>query len=219
MYNVGLIRVLTTSDEDLLNEHGKIIENVFKDIKVESRCIEDQYEGIHDEETELIAVPKIINLAQKYFSKKDAIIISCAGDPALKELREVMDIPIIGAGESAALISQIYGEKFGIVGITEKVPKSYEKILEGKMVGDTLIQGISSTNDLAKEDGYEKVLDHCKKLKDLGAEVLTFACTGLSTNKFAPLIERDLPLPVVDCVYAEAVFTYASLIKKNFYKK
>ena len=97
--------------------------------------------------------------------------------------------------------------------------KSYEKILEGKMVGDTHIQGITSTNDLEKEDGYEKVLDHCKKLKDLGAEVLTFACTGLSTNKFAPLIERDLPLPVVDCVYAEAVFTYASLIKKNFYKK
>ena len=62
-YKVGLIRVLTTVDEELLQLHGKLIESYFPMFQVVSRCIPDQPEGIHDDETFAAGVPKVVNLA------------------------------------------------------------------------------------------------------------------------------------------------------------
>ena len=41
-YTVGLIRVLTVQDKELLNTHGKIIEKAFPELKIVSKCIENQ---------------------------------------------------------------------------------------------------------------------------------------------------------------------------------
>mgnify|MGYP000940899557 CR=1 FL=1 len=96
-YNIGLVRVVSFDDKDLLDLHGQLIEKYYPMLKVISKSIPDQPNGIHNEETEKIAVPKIIELA-KGWKDIDALIISCAGDPAVKELRGVLDIPVIGAG-------------------------------------------------------------------------------------------------------------------------
>lgn len=76
---------------------------------------------------------------------------------------------------------------------------------------------MDNTLDLLKDDGKDKVLKHCLGLREQGAEVLVFACTGLSTIKIAPLIENEIGLPVVDCVYAEGVLSYGVCKKKGFY--
>lgn len=217
MFEVGLIRVLSTEDKEILNSHGRIIEQNFPNMKVESLAIKDQPKGIYDDNTEEIAKPKIIDLSKNNFSNKDVIIVSCAGDPALEELRNVMSIPIIGAGESAALLSKIYGNKVGIVGITRELPKSYVKYIGNDVIGEPFIPNINNTTDLMKSDGLDKVLAHCENLKNKGAEVLVFACTGLSTTRFAPIIEKEIGLPVVDCVYAEAVFANAVCLRNAFY--
>ena len=44
-YRIGVIRVLTTEDPELLNLHGRLLERYFPMFRVESRCIPDQYEG------------------------------------------------------------------------------------------------------------------------------------------------------------------------------
>ena len=81
-YKVGLIRVLTTEDEELLQLHGKLIESYFPMFQVVSRCIPEQPEGIHDDETFAVGVPKVVNLAVELWKEGcQAIIISCAGDP------------------------------------------------------------------------------------------------------------------------------------------
>ena len=49
-FKVGLIRVLTTEDQDVLQAHGKVIMENFPGIDVETKCIPDQYEGIHNDE-------------------------------------------------------------------------------------------------------------------------------------------------------------------------
>ena len=98
-YKVGLIRVLTTEDEELLQLHGKLIESYFPMFQVVSRCIPDQPEGIHDDETFAVGVPKVVNLAVELWKEGcQAIIISCAGDPGVPEARQAVPIPVIGAG-------------------------------------------------------------------------------------------------------------------------
>ena len=62
-YKVGLIRVLTTEDEELLELHGKLIQSYFPMLQVVSRCIPEQPQGIHDDETFAVGVPKVVNLA------------------------------------------------------------------------------------------------------------------------------------------------------------
>ena len=41
-FQVGLIRVLTSEDQDFVDLHGRMIMEHFPGIEVESRCIPDQ---------------------------------------------------------------------------------------------------------------------------------------------------------------------------------
>ena len=80
-YKVGLIRVLTTGDEELLQLHGKLIESYFPMFQVVSRCIPDQPEGIHDDETFAVGVPKVVNCGRK------AVRLLLSAVPVTREFR------------------------------------------------------------------------------------------------------------------------------------
>lgn len=86
-FKVGLIRVLTTDNQEVLQAHGKVIMQKFPGIEVETRCIPDQYEGIHSQELFDIAVPKIVETA-KAFTDVDMLMVSCADDPGVKEISD-----------------------------------------------------------------------------------------------------------------------------------
>ncbi len=212
IYNVGIIRVVSFTDDEMLNLHGKIIEEYYPMLKVTSKCIPDQPYGIHDDETEIIAVPKIIELA-KNWKGIDALIISCAGDPAVHELRNILDIPIIGAGESTALLALRYGKVFGTLGITKDIPKAYTRILGDRIVGTCDVPGVVSTLDLMSDEGKKKVVNKAIELKSLGAEVIALACTGMSTIGIANQLEQTLNIPVVDPVIAEGLIAYYECVK------
>ncbi len=213
--NIGLIRVLTTDDESLLNLHGNVIMEKFPSLNVISKCIPDQYEGIHSEELCNIAVPKIVELA-KSFENIKALIISCADDPAVEILRKIMDIPIIGAGESALALALQYGGRIGILGITDYATKPYAKY-EKENPGSILVAkpvGVNSTLDLMTEEGRNQAVITGKELKDRGAKVIALACTGLSTIKIAQEIERAIGVTVIDPVFAEGLFAYFEIVRR-----
>lgn len=88
-YKVGVIRVLTTEDETVLNRHGKLLERYYPMFQVTSRCIPEQFEGVHDEETERQSIPKVVALAEEMYREGfEAVIVSCAGDPGVEEARQ-----------------------------------------------------------------------------------------------------------------------------------
>lgn len=213
-YNIGLVRVVSFPEGDLLNLHGKIVENYYPMLKVTSKCIPDQPYGIHDDETKALAVPKIIDLARNW-KDIDALIISCAGDPGVSELRKILDIPVVGAGESTAMIARRYGNIFGILGITDEIPTSYTRILGDNIVGTCNIPGIVSTLDLMTDEGREKVINKALELKSLGAEVIALACTGMATIGIAKELEKVCGIPVIDPVIAEGLITYYECIRKQ----
>lgn len=213
-YKVGLIRVVSFEDEKLLNLHGDIIEKHYPNLEVSSRCINNQPNGIHDDETEELAVPKIIELARNW-KDIDALIISCAGDPAVKELRKLLCIPVIGAGESTALLAKRFGSIFGTLGITKAIPGVYVEILGPNIVGTCDVEGITSTLDLMNEKGRRKVIKKATELKDLGAEVIALACTGMSTIDIAKEIEQVCEIPVIDPVIAEGLIALYECIRNG----
>lgn len=209
--NLGVIRVLTTRDDKLLNAHSRIIEEAFPSLNVISECIEDQYEGIHDKKTEEMAIPKIIKLASKMGKEVNAIVLSCAADPGLKQLREILSVPVIGAGTATASLSLSYGSKVGALGITEDTPIIIKKILGPHLVAEAKPEGVTTTLDLLKNEGPRLVLDAARSLQSESIDVIALCCTGYSTIRISSYLQKNIGVPVIDPIVASGLFAWHRL--------
>lgn len=213
-FKIGLIRVLTTEDEELLNRHGRILMDKFPLLDVESKCIPDQYEGIHSHELEKIAVPKIVELA-KTFKDKDMILVSCADDPGVAEVREALPgMPVTGGGETTVALATKYGEKIAVLGIVDYAPKAYNRMIPDKLIAIGKPDGVDSTLDLMTPEGRKSCIKKAMELKEMGAEVIALGCTGLTTIGIAKEIEEATGLTVIDPVLAQGVFATFEAVKK-----
>jgi len=204
-FKVGLIRVITSDDKDFINTHGHYIEERFPNLEVESRCIPDQWEGVHNPELKRIAASKVVELA-KQFQGVGMILVSCADDPGLEEIRQILpEMPVAGGGEATATIASRYSGKVGVIGIVDDLPQNYKNILSDRAI---LVKpnGVDSTLDLMTERGRRNCILAAKSLKDSGVKVIALACTGFNTIDLANVLEKETRLPVIDPVLAQGVF-------------
>lgn len=211
-YRIGLIRVLTAYDQEVLESHGRLLMSLFPDWEVLSLCIPDQPEGIHDEETKKKALPKIENLALSMIQDNiQGLIISCADDPAVDKLSKKLSIPVIGAGRSTALLAIGVGKRVGVIGITDETPIGMKEVLKDSLIKEIHPYGVNSTLDLMTPAGRASVLKEAFTLKKDGVDVIALACTGMSTVSLASEIKDRVCLPVIDPVRAEGFFMRAAL--------
>ncbi|MCG8500940.1 MAG: aspartate/glutamate racemase family protein [Firmicutes bacterium] len=211
-YKIGVLRVLTTDDQKALNLHGRLLEKYFPQFRTETRCIPEQYDGIYDEQTLKLAEPKIIRLATAWAGSIDGLIISCAGDPAVAQLKKMLSIPVTGAGTATAAYSLNFGDKIGIIGIEEKAPANYNCILGDKAVNYIRPEGVNTTKDLQTRQGQQAVIKAGMQLKEQGAQAIALACTGMSTAGIAALLQEKISIPVVDPVLAEGIVMLGKVV-------
>ena len=204
---VGLIRVVTLQDEAGINNHGRLLEVCFPGLRVESRCIEDQPEGVFDERTFAMAVPKIVRLGKQMASEgMKAVIVSCADDPGVPELRKILDIPVIGAGSASASLALSLANRIGTLGIVGNTPRTMRAILGPHLVAETKPKKVTTTLDLLSAEGRKNALEAAEYLHRSGAEIIALACTGFSTIRIARELENKTGLPVIDAVEAAGLF-------------
>lgn len=210
---IGLIRVYTANDSNVVQSHGKIIQERF-DVPVRSKCIPDQPLGIYDDESEKAAIPKIVEMGVQLEQEGcRLLIVSCAADPGVEALRSRVSVPVIGGGSAASLVARSLGEPVGLMGITEGVPPVMSSLLEDLVAGYIRPDGVTNTTDLLTDAGREAALEAARTLVSQGAKAIVFACTGLSTIAFADVIRKELHIPVIDPVDAEG------LLAANYYKQ
>jgi Asp/Glu/hydantoin racemase len=212
MRKIGLIRVLSTDDVELLNRHGRLLEEFIgrPDFQVISRCIEGHPQGLWDDEEIRKAVPKIVRLGQEMeqWDGVDALLVSCAADPGVAELREAVGVPVVGAGSASAAVALSLGRPVGSLGITDWVLPPVAGVLGSRLVGWETPEGVKTTLDLMSEQGQERFVEAGERLKQQGAEVVLLACTGFSTVGAAPLLEERLGLPVIDPLISAGLIAY-----------
>ena len=212
MIKIGIIRVLTTADDQLLNAHGRLIEKCFPQFETISRCIPNQPEGIHDERTREIAVPKVVRLGNEMASESvKAMIISCADDPGLEELRGIVRIPVIGAGSAAAALALSLGKRIGVLTITETTPEVVRETLGNSLLTEVKPEGVSTTLDLLENENRFRLVSSASELKRRGADVILLCCTGYATIGMAQELKAKLGIPVVDPVLAAAAATWYAI--------
>lgn len=202
---LGIIRVLTTQDRSLLEEHGRLLQQEYGLPSI-SRCIPDQYHGIFDRDSETVAVPKIIALGQSYQQQGcRAIFLSCAADPGLEQLRQSVAIPVIAAGSACARIAANIGLPVAVIGIGSQAPAPFRRLL-GEDVAYARPAGVTQTTDLLTPEGKESAFACAQQLYRDGAKVIAFSCTGLSTIALAPRIRKEIGCVAIDAVSAAGMF-------------
>lgn len=208
---VGIIRVVTITDNEILNRHGKLLESIFPEFTTITECIQDQPAGIFSEETESIAIPKIIALGKKIAERIDALIISCAADPAVKDLRMILKIPVIGAGSAVVGVGIALGSRIGVLNLNEDTPKVISSLLGNRLIAATSPEGVRTTLDLMTPEGKSAAIKASNYLLNKGADVLVLACTGYATIGLASVLRKEIKAPVVDPVEASGLMAYEIL--------
>ncbi len=200
---IGLIRVVSTLTDEQLDLHARAIAHLVGEEEILTRAIPDQPTGIHDDATFAAAVPKIVALGRELAEAgARLIIVSCAADPAVPELRAAVTVPVVGAGSAGAALALAAGGTVGVLGITPDVPAAVVDLLGERLVADRVPEGVASTIDLMQPQARERALVAADELKASGAQCVLFACTGLTTIGLAAEVTRRTGLPVVDAVMA-----------------
>ncbi|MFC4563804.1 aspartate/glutamate racemase family protein [Nocardiopsis mangrovi] len=200
---IGVIRVVTTTDDDYLNSHGRVIE-AEQGVATVSRCIPDQPRGVHDAPSFAAAAEKVADLAVRMERDDavDALLISCAADPGLDPARGRVRIPVIGAGSAAAARALELGDRVGVLDLTAETPLSVTSVLGGHRVAAIVPDGVTQTHHLRTESGQAASVRAAERLIASGADTIMFACTGMTTIGLAALLRTRVDVPIVDAVRA-----------------
>lgn len=203
---LGIIRVLTTENEQKLNEHGRKIGQLYG-INSVSHCIPHQKQGIYDRPSLKEAIPKIVSLATKMTNRYhlSAITISCASDPELYEVRKNVRIPIFGAGVCGSHVALMIGDKIGVIGITQTIPQNMKFVLGKSLLAYVHAASLNKTTDLLSKGAKKELLKLTSHLVNEGADVILFACTGFSTIQLKAYLENYIEIPIIDLVEAQAI--------------
>ncbi|MFF8762922.1 aspartate/glutamate racemase family protein [Nocardiopsis dassonvillei] len=202
---IGVIRVVTTDDQDQLDAHGRVIREEFG-VDTVSRCLPDQPDGVHDDATFALASAKVADLAARMEREDgvDALLVSCAADPGLALARAAVGVPVVGAGEAAARRALELGSKVGVLDLTTRTPDSVTSVLGPALVAALVPEGVRRTHDLRTDAGLAASVRAAERLVAMGADTLMFACTGMTTIGLAARLTDRVGVPVVDAVRAGA---------------
>ncbi len=112
----------------------------------------------------------------------DAVAIGCFFDPGLRAARSLVDIPVVGLGESCALVACSMGRKFGLVTLCEDQSADYADLmhaygLERRFAGavsvDPPIDEFALEADEATARAIETRFDQaCARVIERGADII-----------------------------------------------
>lgn len=156
-------------------------------------------------------------LAVRASRKYDAFVIANSLDPALVELREMLDIPVLSFMEVNCFTACMMGDRFGLVVPNEKMVPRYSEIVRGYGLGSRLaaVEPLRFENMVRFDDAFtdaavgdelhQQVLEACRRAAARGAEVLIL--TGPQSALMAQRGVREVDgVPLLD--------SYSLLVKQ-----
>lgn len=179
--------------------------------------------SVEGEYDEALAVPNLLEKAiEGEKSGCDGIISLCFGDPGVKPAREVVNIPVVGAGEASMLYASLLAKTFSVVTVLPNVVPMIENIstvlgLRAKLasVRYVNIPVLELVDKKKMEDAlFEEMI---VAIEQDQAHALVLGCTGMmgvATTLQERLKERGYDVPVIDPSFAAAKMT-ESLIAMN----
>jgi len=211
-------------DEWVLSFNRVLRENIdmvkSPDTEVEIRTLKkglNKFEAMFYSYTNFLGYREILEgIIQAEKEGFDAVMICCFYDPVLKEARQAVNIPVIGAAESAMLMATMMGRKFGVITVSPEGAFDMEDniVNYGLSARSTPIRPIPASpreQMLAIQDAGEELEAFqtvCRELISDGAEIILPGCMVMApAMRMAPGCD-DMPngveevdgVPVMDIV-------------------
>ncbi len=145
----------------------------------------------------------------------DAVVSACHSDPAIQDVRQLVDIPVIGPGMVAMHISAMLGTKTCMLKATKQARSwTQENIMLYGFEGRVIVRAVRSTvaEAMRAYDEYKLsgkppcfmnylVEESIKAIEEEDVDVLTFGCGGLIwMDKLlrSELLKKGYDIPVVN---------------------
>ena len=134
----------------------------------------------------------------------DALVIGCFGDPGLRALRELLDIPVVGPAESTFYTAAQVAHLFGWLTILDAtIPMSVEQAeaygLADRCVSVRSVDAPVESIDHESDDLVERMVSQgTKAIEEDGAEALFPGCMSLSFAQRHAEIRERVGVPFLD---------------------
>jgi allantoin racemase len=155
------------------------------------------------------------------YSDYDAITIGCFYDPGLRELREKLNIPVLGIGETSMSVASTLGHRFSIiVGRKKWIPKmsdnaliyGYDRKIASWISADLTVEDF---HNKSKKEIVEIITQKAEiaKNEDL-AESIILGCAAI--EGIDDILQERLKIPVINPVVVtfKVAETFADLKQK-----
>ena len=223
LYQFATAKLKTTNGKkEVLKRKNFLEKNISNNATIKLSIPQNGPGSIESDFDEAIATPNVIKsiiLAEK--KDYNVAIISCFSDPGLEACREKVNMPVIGSGENAMLLSAQLGNRFSILSPLKSNAFSFNKKialmgLEKKYCSTRGI-GLSVLN-LAKDrkKTLNKILSVGKEaINQDGADVLILGCMSMAFHDITDIIQKKLNVPVINPVTA-SLHTARSFSKNEY---
>ncbi|MBM7714998.1 allantoin racemase [Bacillus thermophilus] len=210
---------VNVSKERINNIKSKLTPNLFPDTQLDIITYQEGPKDLEYYTYEHLAIDLMIKDKER-LNSYDAISIACFYDPGVRELRELLNIPVIGISQASILLAQVYGHNSAIIVSRDKnLPKMKDNMfLYGFNDHISVWQSLDLTvQQLNRIDQAELLSSTSKLIKEAieiyKSEVIILGCGALSGLE-DELIQK-FQMPIINPIVAgiKMAETLASLRK------
>ena len=142
--------------------------------------------------------------AHRIQSEFDALVIGCFGDPGLRPLRELLEIPVVGPAEATIHTAAQVADRFSWLTILdETVPMSHEQAhehhLSERCVSVRSVDAPVESIDHESTELVDRMIETGRlAVEEDGAEALFPGCMSLSFAQQHKTVQENLGVPFLD---------------------
>lgn len=177
-------------------------------VALESSFIETGFPSIESRYEEAVNIPSTLQRVQEAEELGfDAIIINCMADPGLYAARELVDIPIVGVGQTAFHLAAMLGHRFSVIPPLERNESMTEEVI-ARYGLESRLASVRAANipvlDLKHgEIDLADILFHTsvQAIEEDDAHVIVLGCTGMAgiaSQVGKHLATNNYRVPVID---------------------
>ncbi|MEM3981050.1 MAG: AroM family protein [Ignisphaera sp.] len=196
-----IVPITGLTKEDINARYEYLRKYAKESTKIDFVVVKNGPKAIETMYDEIIAGPNILEEIKRIREEEcDALIIWCAGDPALEAARELTRVPVIGPGESSILLASMLAYKFSVITPSESSKKLSEKVVK-KLGFEPRLVSIKSINMSVlglknREVVLQKIIEKSKEAIKEGARAIVLGCLGM-WGLFEN-VQKILNVPVID---------------------
>jgi allantoin racemase len=141
--------------------------------------------SIESDFEEALAIPDTLaKIVEAEREGVDGVVIDCMADPGLEPARELVAIPVVGAGEASMHVAAMLAHSFSVVTVLERLVPAFENRaklygVEGKLRSVRSVDiPVLELDDRARTTGG--LLDaSVRAIEEDAAHAIVFGCTGM----------------------------------------